>query len=206
MTHRQCDSFSELWLLLHGETKRHRDSLSRETTWHRHPKQNRSSVCTENRLKGCRTHGRGGRRSSREGKITVENLTGGVIQDRLPKWSHWDLVMEYYGMWNWNSTQRDHGWQNTQTWAERRRNSHEHSQNRGLETQRGSRYSLFTLILQWHVHLHIWQLSTYKSYLKPWAWMPFCKREVSAGRKIVVRDLNSLTFQNLDFEKMSKEL
>lgn len=36
--------------------------------------------------------------------------------------------------------------------------------------------------------------------------MPFCKREVSAGRKIVVRDLNSLTFQNLDFEKMSKEL
>ena len=36
--------------------------------------------------------------------------------------------------------------------------------------------------------------------------MPFCKREVSAGRKIVVRGLNSLTFQNLDFEKMSKEL
>lgn len=77
------------------------------------PKAEPIQLCTENGIKGCRTHERGGRRSSREGKITVENLTGGVELDRLPKWSHWDLAMEYYGMWNWNSTQRDHGWQNT---------------------------------------------------------------------------------------------
>lgn len=51
-------------------------------------------LCTENGLEGCRTPERGGRRSSREEKITVESLTGGVELDRLPKWSHWDLAME----------------------------------------------------------------------------------------------------------------